>query len=91
MSTATLQRLLDYLTCTLSTSNMLWLSERLTDYAKKNEEQQLKPYTMDEIRARIEIAERESAAGLGIDSEEMIRELEEEFAAEDMKDKSVKV
>jgi hypothetical protein len=40
----------------------------------------LKPYTMDEIRARMEIAERESAAGLGIDSEEMIRELETEFA-----------
>ena len=91
MSTATLQRLLDYLTCTLSTSNMLWLSERLTDYAKNNEEQQLKPYTMDEIRARIEIAERESAAGLGIDSEEMIREFEEELAAQDIKDKSVKV
>ena len=87
MSTATLQRLLDYLTCTLSTSNMLWLSERLTDYAKKNEEEQLKPYTMEEIRARMEIAESESAAGLGIDSEEMIRELEAEFAEEDMKNK----
>ena len=82
MSTVTLQRLLDYLTCTLSTSNMLWLSERLTEYAKKNEEQQLKPYTMEEIRARMEIAESESAAGLGIDSEEMIRELEAEFAEE---------
>ena len=85
MSTATLQGLLDYLTDTLSTSNMLWLSERLTDYAKKNEKQELKPYTMEEIRSRMEIAERESAAGLGIDSEEMIRELKAEFAAEDMK------
>lgn len=85
MSTATLQGLLDYLTDTLSTSNMLWLSERLTDYAKKNEKQELRPYTMEEIRARMEIAERESAAGLGIDSEEMIRELKAEFAAEDMK------
>lgn len=46
---------------------------------------QVKPYTMDEIRARLEIAERESAAGLGIDSEEMIRDLEAEFAAEDLK------
>ena len=43
------------------------------------------PYTMDEIRARMEIAESESAAGLGIDSEDMIRELEKEFAQEDMK------
>lgn len=39
----------------------------------------LKPYTMDEIRVRLEIAERESAAGLGIDTEEMIRELETEM------------
>ena len=85
MSTATLQGLLDYLTDTLSTSNMLWLSERLTDYARKNEKQQLKPYTMEEIKARMEIAESESAAGLGIDSEDMIRELEKEFAQEDMK------
>lgn len=86
MSTTTLQGLLDYLTGTLSTSNLLWLSERLTDYAKKNGEQHLKPYTMEEIRARIAEAERESAAGLGIDSEEMVRELEAEFAEEDMKD-----
>ena len=85
MSTATLQGLLDYLTDTLSPSNMLWLSERLTDYAKKNEKQELKPYSMEEIRARMEIAESELTAGLGIDSEEMIRELEAEFAEEDMK------
>ncbi|MBR5706797.1 MAG: hypothetical protein IKX55_04405 [Bacteroidaceae bacterium] len=85
MSTATLQGLLDYLTDTLSTSNLLWLSERLTDYAKKNEKQELKPYSMEEIRARMEIAESELSAGLGIDSEEMIRELEAEFAEEDMK------
>lgn len=44
-----------------------------------------KPYTMEEIHARIDQAEREIAAGLGIDSEEMIRELEAEFAKEDIK------
>jgi len=44
-----------------------------------------KPYTIEEIRARIDQAERESALGLGIDSEEMIRELEAEFAKEDIK------
>ncbi len=36
----------------------------------------LKPYTMDEINAMIDQAEREMAAGLGQDSEEMFRELE---------------
>ena len=44
-----------------------------------------KPYTMEEIRSRIDQAERELAAGLGIDSEDVIRELEKEFAQEDMK------
>ena len=44
----------------------------------------LKPYTMEEINAMIDQAEREMAAGLGQDSEEMFRELEEEFAREDM-------
>ncbi|MCR4848602.1 MAG: hypothetical protein K5920_07135 [Bacteroidales bacterium] len=39
-----------------------------------------KPYTVEEINAMIDQAERESAAGLGQDSEEMFRELEEEFA-----------
>lgn len=46
-------------------------------------EQQLPPYTMEEIHAMIAQAEHESAAGLGQDSEEMFRELEEEFAHED--------
>lgn len=40
----------------------------------------LKPYSMEEINAMIDEAERESAAGLGQDSEEMFRELEEELS-----------
>lgn len=47
-----------------------------------DEEMTLQPYTMDEINAMIDEAERESAAGLGQDSEEMFRELEEEFSVE---------
>ena len=47
-----------------------------------DEEMTLQPYTMDEINAMIDEAERESAAGLGQDSEEMFRELEEEFFVE---------
>ena len=50
------------------------------DRKQESEEYSLKPYTMEEINARIDQAERESAAGLGQDSEEMFRELEEEFA-----------
>lgn len=38
-----------------------------------------KPYTMEEIRARMEKVESELTAGLGVDSEDMIRELEAEL------------
>ena len=41
------------------------------------------PYTREQLRMRIAQAERESAAGLGIDSEQMFRELELEFEEED--------
>ena len=82
MSTSTLEGLRDYLYSTLSPSNMLWLSSQLADYAKKQEA--LNPYTVEELNARIDQAERESAAGLGQDSEEMFRELEEEFAREEL-------
>jgi len=43
----------------------------------------LKPYTIEELNARIDQAMRESAAGLGQDLDEFIDELEEEFARED--------
>ena len=82
MSTATLEGLRDYLYSTLSPANMLWLGQQLTEYAMK-EEYSLKPYTIEELNARIDQSERESAAGLGQDSEEMFRELEEEFAREE--------
>ena len=41
------------------------------------------PYTKEEIFARIEQSKRDSAAGLGQESEEMFRELEDEFSKED--------
>ena len=43
----------------------------------------MKHYTMEEINARIDEAERQIAEGLTIDSEDMFRELEEEFAREE--------
>ena len=42
------------------------------------------PYTMEELHGRIAMAERDAAAGLGQDSEEMFRELEELFSREEM-------
>lgn len=47
---------------------------------------ELKPYTLEEINAMIDEAERESAAGLGQDSEDMFRELEEELSCEECGD-----
>ena len=41
-------------------------------------------YTMNEISAMIEQARRDSAAVLGIDSEDMFRELRREFEQEEM-------
>ena len=43
----------------------------------------LRPFTMEELNARIDRAEAEIAAGLAIDDEDVWRELDEEFARED--------
>lgn len=83
MSTATLQNLLDYLKSTLSSSNMLWLSERLQECAKEKTEQNLKPYTIEEIHARIAQSELDSAQGRVYEFDDVIREIEEEFALEE--------
>ena len=80
MSTAALTNLRDYLTGTLSPANMLWLSSQLAEYAKKKEEEySLRPYTMEELNARIDQAEAEIAAGLGTPHEEVMREMDEEI------------
>ena len=46
-------------------------------------ELEIRPFTIEEIHARIEQSKRDSAAGLGVDTEEMLSELEKEFAFED--------
>ena len=79
MSTATLTSLLDYLYGTLSPSNMKWVGEHLIEYAKKEEDEHLRPFTMEELNARIDQAEAEIAAGLGTPHEEVMREMDEEI------------
>ena len=83
MSTTALSGLLEYLYSTLSISNMRWVGEHLIEHAKKEEVAQLRPYTMEEIHERLDQSRREVLAGLSQDSEEMFRELEEEFAREE--------
>ena len=78
MSTATLTNLRDYLTGTLSTANMLWLSEQLADYAKKKAAPP-RPLTLKEMNAILDRAEEEIAARKGTPHEEVMREWEEEI------------
>lgn len=56
---------------------------RIADLVEIHSRENLKPYTMEEINARIDQAMRESAAGLGQEFDEFMDELEEEFARED--------
>lgn len=63
MSTATLTSLLNYLCGTLTPSNMRWVGEHLIEYAKKEESEQLRPYTMEEIDDMLDEAEAAFEAG----------------------------
>ncbi|MBQ9473951.1 MAG: hypothetical protein IJU81_06040 [Bacteroidales bacterium] len=83
MSTALLNNLLEYLYGTLSPSNMRWVAGHLIEHAKKVEEASLKPYTMDEINARIDQAERDSAEGRFRPIEDVFQEWGMEYAAEE--------
>ena len=81
MSTATLSSLLDYLYGTLTPSNMRWVGEHLIEYAKKEEEPSaLDRYTKAELNSMLDKAEADFKAGLGITSEEVWREVDNEFA-----------
>ena len=82
MSEATLQGLLDYLYSTLTPDNMRWMAMHLMEHAD-SEEENLKPYTMEEINAMIDESERQIAAGLCQDHEDVFRELQEELEQEE--------
>lgn len=78
MSEATLSNLLEYLYGTLTPRNMLWMAERLTEHAKQ-EEESVKPYTMEEINARIDQSERDFTEGNYYTHEEVLKMLDEEL------------
>lgn len=81
MSTTALTGLRDYLTGTLSNSNMIWLATQLTEFVKKQQQEPpIRRYTMDEINAMLDEAEANIAAGRGIPDEEAWDDLEEELA-----------
>jgi len=78
MSRESLEHLRDYIQLTLSPSDILWLTDELMACFPKPD--QLKPYTMEEINAMIDQSERDIAEGRVRDFDEVMRELEEEFA-----------
>ena len=78
MSTATLNGLRDYLYDTLSPANLIWLGTQLMEHGRM-QEKPLKPYTKEELLARVERSERQFAEGKYKTSEELWRELDEEF------------
>ena len=74
MSKDTLKGLRDYLFATLSKDNILWLAFELQNYVKK--EQELKPYTTDEIRQMIEEGEKQVERGEYYTTDEVFRKYE---------------
>jgi len=90
MSIETLTGLRDYLYITLSPANMLWLGKQLTEYAIRKEEE-LKPYTKEELQARIEEHERQMAAGDYMTSEELFSRLNKEFHFLDEEEENLEI
>lgn len=84
ISTATLSSLLEYLYGTLSPSNMRWLGEHLIEQAQKEEqrEETLTPYTREELLERAEEGRRQIAMGNYCTMEELLQELDEDFAVD---------
>ena len=80
MSEATLTSLLEYLYSVLTPSNQRWVAEHLIEHAEAEESEDLKPYTMEELRAMIEASEADIAAGRTYSHEEVMREWDEEIA-----------
>lgn len=79
MSEATLSNLLEYLYDTLTPSNMQWLGKHLIEHANPA----IKPYTMDELNARIDQSERDSNEGKVYDFDAVMQEIDKEFALEE--------
>ncbi len=91
MSTTALSGLRDYLCGTLTPANMLWLSSQLAEYAHHQQAEELPPphrrYTMDEINAMLDEAERQAAAGESMTNEEFFRSWDELIAEEERLEK----
>lgn len=77
MSTSTLTNLLNYLTGTLSPNDMQWISDKLKEYA--NKDNSLKPFTKEELYDRIKLSEADIAAGRVIDDDDAWDDFDDEL------------
>ncbi len=60
---------------------MRWVGEHLIEYAKREEsEESLRPYTKEELLERAEEGRRQIAMGNYCTMEELLQELDEDFA-----------
>lgn len=75
MSKEALINLRNYIQLTLSAEDLQWLFDEL---APLPAQQDLKPYTLEEMRAMVEEGERDIAAGHYYTTEELLRPLFEE-------------
>ena len=79
MSESTLTSLLEYLYGTLTPNNQRWLAEHLIEHADGEEGKVLTPYTVGELLERAEKGRKEIAHGNYVTSEDLFRDLFEEF------------
>ena len=77
MSTTALTGLLEYLYGTLSPSNMRWVGEHLIEFSKKEESEQLRPFTMQEIDDMLDEAETAFEAGEYLSNDEVFHHTKE--------------
>ena len=80
MSKESLEHLRDYIQLTLTPSDLSWLMDELIVSYRKQE--QLKPYTIEELQQRVAESEQQIAAGRFKTAEESLAELEAMFADE---------
>ena len=84
MDTTALTGLKDFLCETLSTEDLQWLCKQLDKCVFERQLEQLPPprprYTMDEINAMLDEAERQAAAGESMTNEEFFRSWDELIA-----------
>ena len=80
MSTAALQNVWNgLLAFNLTAANKRWLAERLLEEARADEESTV-PYTVEELQARIDLSEQQSANGQYKPVEEVLDQLERNYA-----------